>query len=485
MKVEIEIQDKKGLNETKGKQENQDRAEEIISLMKKKLGAKYPVLYALIFSMKFVPVMEEILLETDGINIFYSPKVMVKKARQKNMKEVEYAYVHIMLHGLLQHYTKAEEYERNLLMHILMDCEVCSFMNKMNIRSKRDVSSSYINSLLGDMSKNSLRGMYRKVNSSKSLKDATRKTAAYLTWDDYKVWTRNRRFHTLIEIDYDKKQGGGQSDNKERNKKVKQFWDNMCNLVYGRGSKDGNYLMQVLTGGKGGKEQYGLDAGGEEEVVKANNNAQIDYMSTMRRFFKLRETAKENVESIDKAMYSWGMSMYEDVAFIEPEAESENIKMNTIVLAIDTSGSCYGDVMEQFLAETKELFRSLSRFDFKKFVVLQCDAQIQQVDTYKNVRNFPTAADFDKGTRMMGWGGTSFIPVFDYIKELEDNNDKVDCLIYLTDGYGDYPNEAPRNFKTYFVLDNDTYANYERDKTNNYSVIPDWVEVLKMKKQSA
>lgn len=177
--------------------------------------------------------------------------------------------------------------------------------------------------------------------------------------------------------------------------------------------------------------------------------------------------------------------MYEDVAFIEPEAESENIKMNTIVLAIDTSGSCYGDVMEQFLAETKELFRSLSRFDFKKFVVLQCDAQIQQVDTYKNVRNFPTAADFDKGTRMMGWGGTSFIPVFDYIKELEDNNDKVDCLIYLTDGYGDYPNEAPRNFKTYFVLDNDTYANYERDKTNNYSVIPDWVEVLKMKKQSA
>ena len=33
-----------------------------------------------------------------------------------------------------------------------------------------------------------------------------------------------------------------------------------------------------------------------------------------------------------------------------------------------------------------------------------------------------------------GGGGTSFKPVFDYI---DDNNIDPECVVYLTDGYGD------------------------------------------------
>lgn len=486
MKVDIEVQDKKGINESEKKMEYQDRAEEIIKQMKRKTGEKYPVLYALIYAMQFIPVMEDILLETDGINIFYSPGMLVKAAKQKKMKEVEYGYIHIMLHGLLQHYTKAYEYERDPLMHVLMDYEVSMFMSNMNIYSQRDASKSYINQIGSCIAGHSLLGMRRMASDDKKIKDMLRKTAAYLWYDDYKVWTRNRKFHTTIEVNMpDVNQGNGDKKDKAKNsKQLKQFWDKMSSMVFRNGNRDYTSLMQVLMGKRGNSTQYGELEGAEEEIVKASDKAQVDYISVLRHFFKLQETSKENVESIDKAMYSWGMSMYDDIAFIEPEAESENVKMNTIVLAIDTSGSCYGEILSQFLAETKELFMKLSKFDFKKFVVIQCDASIQRVDTYKNVRDFPSEFDFNNGINMCGFGGTDFVPVFDYIDNMQKYKDKVDCLIYLTDGYGEYPDKAPKDYKTFFVLDNDTYNSFSSNSEDCIGIIPDWISVLKLKERN-
>ncbi len=488
MKVDIEVQDKKGINESVKKMKYQDKAEEIIKQMKRKTGEKYPVLYSLIYAMQFIPVMEDILLETDGINIFYSPGILVKAAKLKKMREVEYGYIHIMLHGLLQHYTKAYEYDKDPMMHVLMDYEVAMFMSKMNIKPQRDASKTYINQIRSYMAGLSLPGMRKKTSDDKKIKDMLRKTAAYLWYDDYKVWTRNRKFHTTIEANVDERnQGSDDGKEKDKNKKskqLKQFWDKMSSIVFSNGNRDSKSLMQVLMGKKGNSIQYGDIDGVEEEKVKAEDKAQVDYISVLRHFFKLQETSKENVESIDKAMYAWGMSMYDDIAFIEPEAESENVKMNTVVLAIDTSGSCYGKILSQFLAETKELFMKLSKFDFKKFVVIQCDASIQRIDTYKNVRDFPSESDFNDGIKMRGFGVTDFVPVFDYIDNMLKNKDKVDCLIYLTDGYGNYPDKAPKDYKTYFVLDNDTYNSYSNYNDDGTGFIPDWISVLKLKERN-
>ena len=45
---------------------------------------------------------------------------------------------------------------------------------------------------------------------------------------------------------------------------------------------------------------------------------------------------------------------------------------------------------------------------------------------------------------MFGFGGTSFRPVFDRIEQLrEEENLEPDCLIYFTDGCGEYPEKPP------------------------------------------
>ena len=63
------------------------------------------------------------------------------------------------------------------------------------------------------------------------------------------------------------------------------------------------------------------------------------------------------------------------------------------------------------------------------------------------------------------------MPVFDYVDELVASGENIDCLIYLTDGYGDYPDRKNRTYETFFVLDRvDDDMEYDED-----DFIPEWI----------
>lgn len=108
------------------------------------------------------------------------------------------------------------------------------------------------------------------------------------------------------------------------------------------------------------------------------------------------------------------------------------------VLAIDTSGSTADD-LESFAAELTSLCNSFGQYEL---TVICCDAKIQSVETYTQDSPF-----CGKNIHFQGGGGTSFIPVFQYV---EENFPETQMLIYFTDGYGDIP-EVP-DFPVLWVL---------------------------------
>ena len=65
-----------------------------------------------------------------------------------------------------------------------------------------------------------------------------------------------------------------------------------------------------------------------------------------------------------------------------------------------------------------------------------CDARVQRVDVVEDTADLTELAR--RGAP--GGGGTDFCPVFDAISEMDD---QPECLVYLTDGYGRFPAEAP------------------------------------------
>ena len=101
-------------------------------------------------------------------------------------------------------------------------------------------------------------------------------------------------------------------------------------------------------------------------------------------------------------------------------------------VAIDTSGSTTGD-LPQFFSELTSL---LNTFGDYELTVIQCDCEIQHVETF-DANNPFHAPEWET----FGHGGTDFRPPFDYIAdhpELEPS-----CLIYITDGYGPAPDRPP------------------------------------------
>ena len=119
-----------------------------------------------------------------------------------------------------------------------------------------------------------------------------------------------------------------------------------------------------------------------------------------------------------------------------------NEKFNA-VMAIDTSGSTTGD-LPQFFAELSNLLKSFGNYEL---TVIQCDAKIQHIENFSGDTPLPPNYQWES----YGHGGTSFIPPFEYVKE---HKLRPDIFIYLTDGYGDAPEKAPK-FPVLWVLTND------------------------------
>ena len=118
--------------------------------------------------------------------------------------------------------------------------------------------------------------------------------------------------------------------------------------------------------------------------------------------------------------------------------QSRRDRQLNAVLAFDTSGSTRSD-LPRFAGELANLLNSFGHYELK---VICCDTKIQSVETFSD--NTPFDA---KKFTFKGGGGTSFTPVFEYLKK-EDSAPEL--LIYLTDGYGDIP-EKP-DFPVLWVI---------------------------------
>ena len=126
-------------------------------------------------------------------------------------------------------------------------------------------------------------------------------------------------------------------------------------------------------------------------------------------------------------------------------------RMEELVIAIDTSGSCSAATVRRFMEETYGILSDHENF-FRKMnlYIIQCDSFIQDVihvtceDDWKNYLTHIT---------IHGRGGTDFRPVFAYVQDLRNTGAlrNLKGLLYFTDGDGIYP-ERPTDYQTAFIF---------------------------------
>lgn len=103
-----------------------------------------------------------------------------------------------------------------------------------------------------------------------------------------------------------------------------------------------------------------------------------------------------------------------------------------VIIAIDTSGSMVGDPITIVLSEIRGLAGITSNV-----LVIICDSEIHGTFELQNVSDNEIN---ELRKELRGGGGTSFVPVFNYIQK---NKLCPQLLVYMTDTWGEFPEKVP------------------------------------------
>jgi len=219
-------------------------------------------------------------------------------------------------------------------------------------------------------------------------------------------------------------------------------------------------------------KQRGINPGAMTQNLLAVNREKYDYTAFLKKFAVMGEAMKINDDEFDYIFYTYGLQLYEKMPLIEPLEYKEIKAIKEFVIAIDTSGSTSGELVQKFVQKTYNILKSTESFFSKiNLHIIQCDADIQED------KKITCQEDFDEYLKIMqirGLGGTDFRPVFEYVEQLRHNKEFTNLkgLIYFTDGCGEFPARKP-DYDTAFVFVDDEYNNPD---------VPPWAIKLVLQK---
>lgn len=172
-----------------------------------------------------------------------------------------------------------------------------------------------------------------------------------------------------------------------------------------------------------------------QRLVEEAAQPRVDWRDQLRRF----------MTQIGRDDYSWSRPnrRFLSAGLYLPGAYSEN--MGEVVIGIDTSGSIDDKTLQAFAAEIRAI-TAMTRPS--KVHVVYCDAEVNHVDEFGPHEEIQL--------KPHGGGGTAFEPVFDYV---EENDIKPECLVYLTDLYGDH-GFAPPPYPTLWACTTNQVASF-------------------------
>ena len=176
--------------------------------------------------------------------------------------------------------------------------------------------------------------------------------------------------------------------------------------------------------------------GAIEDLIKEIRTSKVDWKAYLRETMLSNYPDDYTMRRPNKKFMDYGLYM----------PTMEGYEVGTIAVGLDTSGSVSHDEMVDFLAELNEI---TVEFNPSRVLLMYTDWDVAKVEEYGPGEEIDTL-----NTR--GGGGTSFVPVFDYLKK---EGIVPDQLIYFSDMEvhdGCFPEEAP-DYPCLFVSTRENY----------------------------
>lgn len=386
---------------------------------------------------------------TDGRVFLYDPKHILTAYRLEENLPVR-NFLHSVFHCVFKHMFINPAIDRDLW-NIACDVAVESVINDLNLpyldTLKAGQQKQFLDGFKGELTSLSAEKVYRFLIDKKLPEKSIQTLQMLFKADDHLIWYMSDEQKAESGIPgYRKSSSGGDDED-----------DNSVSARYLALVGDWSGIaerMQVDMEAFG--KRQGTEAGLLTQNLKEVNRERYDYTEFLKKFAVRGEVMKINPDEFDYNFYTYGLQLYENMPLIEPLEYKDVKRIREFVIAIDTSGSVSGELVQTFVQKTYNILKSTESFFSKiNLHIIQCDAAIQE-----DVK-ITTQTEFDeylKNMKLHGFGGTDFRPVFSYVDSLVEIKefDNLKGLIYFTDGFGTFPAKMP-SYDTAFVFIDENY----------------------------
>ena len=418
-------------------------ARDVLILSRNTLLVNLRFLDAALSQFEFFPIEESTML-TDGKHILYNPRHILEC--YKTAKEIPVRdYLHIVMHCVFRHMYMDPKLNRpywDLACDIAVENVITELGLKAVTTARERQQTQYIAAIRKELKHVTAEKIYSYLRQTVPDPNKIAEIRGLFYADNHEIWYMTGQ---EIEARFGLSSGTGEGQNgTESRAEMAAVWTGISERMQ----------VDLETFGK----QRGLLPGAMTQNLAAVNREKYDYTAFLKKFAVLGETMKINDEEFDYIFYTYGLQLYEKMPLIEPLEYKEVKAIREFVIAIDTSGSTSGELVQKFVQKTYNILKSSESFFTKiNLHIIQCDADIQED------RKITCQEDFDEYLKTMqirGLGGTDFRPVFAYVERLRKNKEFTNLkgLIYFTDGYGAFPVKKP-DYDAAFVFVEDDYNN--------------------------
>lgn len=393
--------------------------------------------------------IEDNTLLTEGKYLLYDPKHLLRC--YKSAKEIPVRdYLHVVMHCVFRHMFMDPTLNR-AYWDLACDIAVENMITELNLKSvtaaRERQQVPYIDAIKKELGMVTAEKIYSYLRTTYSDPNKIALIRGLFYADNHEIWYMTGDEKAAA---YDLPQSGdgnGQDEQSEQggaSAKVAAAWQAISQRMQ----------VDLETFGR----QRGINPGAMTQNLLAVNREKYDYTAFLKKFAVMGEAMKINDDEFDYIFYTYGLQLYEKMPLIEPLEYKEIKAIKEFVIAIDTSGSTSGELVQKFVQKTYNILKSTESFFSKiNLHIIQCDADIQED------KKITCQEDFDeyiKTMKIRGLGGTDFRPVFKYVEQLRKNKEFTNLkgLIYFTDGYGPFPPKKP-DYDVSFVFVDDEYNN--------------------------
>ncbi len=402
-------------------------------------------------------------LATDGARLMYGPEHVLRLYKNERERPVR-DYLHVILHCIYSHMFIGDIAD-NRLWDLACDIAVESTINDLGTRvtwtSRQDLQRSETERLRHEvklLTAEKIYHYYRENGISDLEADRLRRL---FEADDHSGWHKPEPYNGK---DHKKTEEGKNLLRDEETEVIPaepaDGADKKNESIQRRPLEEaGEEWRKIAEKIQEDLETFSREQGDTSGVLTQNlkevNRERYDYTTFLKKFSVYGETMTVNDEEFDYIYYTYGLKLYENMPLVEPLEYKEVRRIKEFVIAVDTSGSTSGELVQRFLQKTYNILKTTeSYFSRVNIHIIQCDAAIQEHVKISCEEEFDS---YISTMSIKGLGGTDFRPVFDLVDRLIEEGEITDLrgLIYFTDGRGTFPARKPGYETAFIFLDNE------------------------------